>query len=136
MLVLQQQFFECVLEILWGSPSDTFRAHEFHSNCKMLVAFLLILLCVYGGIFQKPIMYYINRLGTEADIRLQLLDFSVGKNPPANAGDGGSIPGLGRSLGRENCNPLQYSHLGNPMDRGAWRAIAHRRQKSWIQLSD
>ena len=70
-------------------------------------------------------MYDINRLGTEADVRLQLLDFSVGKNPPANAGDGGSIPGLGRSLGRENGNPLQYSHLGNPMDRGAWGAIAH-----------
>ena len=54
-------------------------------------------------------MYYINRLGTEAEIRLQLLGFSDGsvvKNPPANAGDGGSIPGLGRSSGRGNANPL------------------------------
>ena len=49
----------------------------------------------------------------------------VVKNPPANAGDArdlGSIPGLGRSPGVENGNPLQYSCLGNPMDRGAWWA--------------
>ena len=44
------------------------------------------------------------------------------KNPPANAGDAGSIPGLGRSPGGENDNPLQYSCLENPMDRGAWKA--------------
>ena len=41
------------------------------------------------------------------------------KNPPANAGGMGSIPGWGRSLGKENGNPLEYSCLGNPMDRGA-----------------
>ena len=40
------------------------------------------------------------------------------KNLPANIGDKGSIPGLGRSPGEENGNPLQYSCLGNPMDRG------------------
>ena len=50
---------------------------------------------------------------------------SVVKNPPANAGDVGSIPGLGRSPGEENGNPLQYSCLGNPMDRGAWWAVVH-----------
>ena len=43
------------------------------------------------------------------------------KNLPANAGDAGSIPGWGRSPGEGNGNPLQYSYLGNPMDRGAWR---------------
>ena len=42
---------------------------------------------------------------------------SVLKIPPANAGDAGSIPGWGRSPGGENGNPLQYSCLGNPMDR-------------------
>ena len=47
---------------------------------------------------------------------------AVVKNPPANAGDMGSIPGLGRSSGEGNGNPLQFSCLGNPMDRGAWRA--------------
>ena len=46
----------------------------------------------------------------------------MGKNVPVNAGDVGLIPGLGRSPGGENSNPLQYSCLGNPMDRGAWRA--------------
>ena len=45
-----------------------------------------------------------------------------GKKPPANAGDMGSIPGWGRSPGGGNGNPLQYSCLGNPMDRGAWWA--------------
>ena len=44
---------------------------------------------------------------------------SVVKNPPANAGDAGLIPGLGRSPGEGNGNPLQYCCLGNPMDRGA-----------------
>ena len=47
------------------------------------------------------------------------------KNQPANAGDSGSIPGSGRSPGGGNGNPLQYSDLGNPMDRGAWWATVH-----------
>ena len=46
---------------------------------------------------------------------------SVVKNPPANVRDAGSIPGLGRSLGEGNGNLLQYSCLGNPLDRGAKR---------------
>ena len=46
---------------------------------------------------------------------------SVVKNPPANAGNAASIPGWGRSSGDGNGNPLQYSCLGNPLDRGAWR---------------
>jgi len=53
----------------------------------------------------------------------------VVKNPPADAGDvrdAGSIPGLGRSPGGGHGNPLQYSCLENPMDRGAWRATVHR----------
>ena len=44
------------------------------------------------------------------------------KNPPANAGGADLTPGSGRSPGEENGNPLQYSCLGNPMDRGTWRA--------------
>jgi len=46
----------------------------------------------------------------------------VVKNLPANAEDAGSISGLGRSPGEGNGNPLQYSCLRNPMDRGAWWA--------------
>ena len=48
---------------------------------------------------------------------------SVVKNLPTSAGDLGSVPGLGRSPGEGNGNPLQYSNLGNLMDRGAWWAI-------------
>jgi len=54
---------------------------------------------------------------------------SVAKNPPANAGDTRdirSIPGSGRSPGGGNGNPLQYSCLGNPRDRGNWQVIVHR----------
>ena len=56
-------------------------------------------------------------------------DSSVVKNLPANAGDSGdagSIPGSGRSPGGENGNPLHYSCLGNPKDRGAWWAAVQR----------
>ena len=50
---------------------------------------------------------------------------SVVKNSLANAGDTTSIPGLGRSPEEGNGNPLQYSCLGNPMNRGTWRATVH-----------
>ena len=58
----------------------------------------------------------------------------VVKNPPANAGEvreEGLIPGSERSLGEGNDNPLQYSGLGNPMDRGALWTTVHRVTKSW-----
>ena len=52
------------------------------------------------------------------------------KNLSASVGDAGSIPGSGRSPGEGNGNPLQYSRLGNPMDRGVWQATAHAVAKS------
>ena len=55
------------------------------------------------------------------------------KNPPAMLG---SIPGSGRFSGEGHGNPLQYSCLENPMDRGAWRATVHGVTKSQTQLSD
>ena len=58
------------------------------------------------------------------------------KNPPANAGDVGLIPGLGSSLGEGNGTPLQYSCLENPIDKGAWKAIVRGIAKSQTQLSD
>ena len=64
---------------------------------------------------------------------------SVVKNPPANAGDsedGGSIPGLGRSPGEGNGKLLQYYCLGNPMDKGSWRATVHGVTKSRTWLSN
>ena len=54
---------------------------------------------------------------------------SAVKNPPTNAGDLDSVPGSGRSPGEGNGNPLQYSCLGNPMDRGAWWAAVHEVEK-------
>ena len=50
---------------------------------------------------------------------------SVGKASACNVGDLGSVPGLGSSPGEGNRNPLQYSSLENPMDRGAWKATVH-----------
>ena len=61
---------------------------------------------------------------------------SVVKNPPAKAGDVGSIPGWGRSPEGDNDSSLQYSWLGNPTDREAWQATAHRIAKNQTGLSD
>ena len=64
---------------------------------------------------------------------------SAGKESACNAGDTGDaglIPGLGRSPEEGNGNPLQYSSLGNPMDRGACWTIVNGVAKSWTQLSD
>ena len=58
------------------------------------------------------------------------------KNPPANAGDAGLLPGLGKSPGGGNGNPLQYSSLGNAMDIEAWWATVHGVAQSWTELSD
>ena len=57
---------------------------------------------------------------TGASLVAQMLE-----NPPDSIGDPGSIPGSGRSPGAGRGSPPQYSCLGNPMDRGAWRATAH-----------
>ena len=76
-------------------------------------------------------------------IPCQLLHLQVGfpggsevKASACNAGDLGSIPGLGRSPGEGNGNPLQYYCLENPMDRGAWWIILHGVTKSLTQLKD
>ena len=62
---------------------------------------------------------------------------SDGKESACNAGDPGLIPGLGRSPGEGNGNPLQYSCLGNLMDRGAWRAtvMGHKESETIERLS-
>ena len=62
----------------------------------------------------------------------------VVKNLPANAGDirdAGLTPGLGKSPGGGRGNPLQYSCLENPMDRGAWWATVHRVGKTWTEAT-
>ena len=69
----------------------------------------------------------------------QCLDFPGGldgKESTCNAGDPGSVPGLGRFPGGENCYPLQYSCLENSLDRGAWRATDHGVTRRQTQLND
>ena len=78
-------------------------------------------------------------LGYVFNVKMCFSSGAVVKNPPANAGDSrdvGSIPGLRRSPGIGNGNPLQYSCLENPMYRGAWQATVHRVTKSQTRLSD
>ena len=60
---------------------------------------------------------------------------SLVENSPANVGEAGWIPGWGRAPGAGNGNPLQYSCLGNPTDRGAWRATVHGVPKSQTPAS-
>ena len=67
--------------------------------------------------------------GTEVGSRGVFPGGAVGKNPPADAGDVGLIPGSEGSSGEGNGNPLQYSCLKNPMDRGAWWATVHGSQR-------
>ena len=72
-----------------------------------------------------------------ANYRLGFPGGSAVKNPPANVGDTGDmalVPGSGRSTWRRNGNPLQYSYLANPMDRGSWWATVHEVAKSWTQV--
>ena len=63
-------------------------------------------------------------------------DSSADNESACSAGDIGSIPGSGRSLGEGNGHPLQYSCLENSMDRGAWRPTVHGVAKSQTQLSE
>ena len=72
---------------------------------------------------------------TDFNTRLGVSWWCSGKDSAYNAGDKGSIPGSGRPPGVGNGNPLQYSCLENPIDRGAWRATVHGVTKSWTQLS-
>ena len=64
------------------------------------------------------------------------MSFPGGSEGKGNVGDLDSIPGSRRSPGEGNGNPLQYSCLENPMDRGAWQATVHGVAKSLTQLSD
>ena len=78
----------------------------------------------------------LKRLSTHAYVHKSFPGGSVVKNQPENAGDMGLIPESERSSGVGTGIPLQYSCLGNPMDRGAWRATVHGVAKSQIQFND
>ena len=88
-------------------------------------------LLIFKNDFCLPLCYHIA--GYEVIFNASL--GSVVNNLPANTREAGLIPGSGRSPGAGNGNPLQYSCLENPMDRGAQEATVHRVSKSWTQLS-
>ena len=67
----------------------------------------------------------VHLTGDLQSLKLSFPGVSVVKNPPANAGEADLIPGSGKSPGKGNGNPLQYSCLGNPMGRGDWQAIVY-----------
>ena len=83
----------------------------------------------YLAALQCPALQWIQRSPEHPGAGASLVAQMV-KNPPAIAGDAGSIPRPGRSPGEGNGIPLQYSCQGNPMDRGAWWATVHGLQKS------
>ena len=98
------------------------------------VLFLLQLLHPFPTLF--IISSYTLPFGEEGHLLSFFPSGSDGKASAYHAGDLGSIPGSGKSLEGGNGNPLQYSCLENPMDRGAWQATVHGIAKSWTQLSN
>ena len=113
------------------------------SYSKHLILDCIIVTCINICILKKWNHFlhitYLKIFFARAHYFLGFPSGSAGKNPPAKAGDArdmGLIPGLGRSTGEGNGNPLQYSCLENPMDRGTWWAIVHGVAKSWTRLSD
>ena len=82
-----------------------------------------------------PCIWYMSG-GSHCIICEDFLGGSDSKESSCNAGDSGLIPGLRRSPGEGNSNPLQYSCLENPMDREVWRASVHGAAKSWKWLSN
>ena len=106
----------------------------FHSSCTILcwiVLFKWVNFITYEFHFKKTVIQ--NRCSTNPQ---GFRDGSDVKESACNAGDQGSIPGLGRSLGEGYGHPFQYSCLENSMDRGAWWPAVHGVTKSWTQLSD
>ena len=104
-----------------------------------MVNFLLFsLLKVYmsNHLGVELLLRYYSLLKTTLDIpTLALPGGSEGKESACSAGDLGLSPGLGRSPGEGNGNPVQYSRLENSMDRGDWQATVHGVAKSRTQLS-
>ena len=90
-----------------------------------------------GGLSREGNVHAIRLICIAVQQKLASQGALVVKNRPANAGDirgVGLIPGLGKSPGGGYGNPLQYSGLENPMDRGAWRATVHEVTRSQTRL--
>ena len=83
------------------------------------------------------IVYRVTKSRTRlSDFHFHFSQVAQTQESACNVGDLGSVPGLGRSPAGGHGNPLQYSCLENPMDRGAWQATVHGITKSQTRLSD
>ena len=113
---------------------------------RSLRFFFPILFCIFCSVgIISTILSSRSLIPSSVSVILLLIPFSVllsfpggsdGKASACNVGDPGLIPGLGRSPGKGNGNPLQYFYLENPTDGGAWWATVHGAVKSWTRLSD
>ena len=93
------------------------------------------LVCLQAQLIQQ-LYTWCQCIKSDVAVPLVFPGCSAVKNLPASAEDTVSVPGLGRSLGGGNGNPLQYSCLGNRMDRGAWWATVHGAPKNQTQLGN
>ena len=91
---------------------------------------------VSSQLFNSPLWPSPRSLGERKGYLAASLIAQLGKESACNAGDPGSIPGLGRSPGEGYGNPLQYSCLENSMDRGFWWSTVHGVAKSWTGQGD
>ena len=120
---LCQRIFNKKLRILIWIPWSMFWRNN-HSRTKMVVWSQLDVLFPEFICTQK-IYRRIKKTFWRKSSRMGIPWWLRGKESACNTGDPGSIPGLGRSPGEVHGNPLQYSCLENPMDRGAWWATVH-----------
>ena len=119
-------------------PSFVFDGNCQRSSCKELILKSLLnftrgiqrLVCITESATHETAQYFFRQWKLfysvwTSGLRKGFPGGSVVKNLTANTGDAGSVPGLRRSPGEGNGNPVQYSFLENPMDRGTWWATAH-----------
>ena len=117
-------------QVFKKTPEQCVMLHTPHFNSSAMII-------LSSESLRKPETFLKMLLPTQWRERRSFPGGSSGKNPPVSAGDvrdSGSIPGLGRCPGGGHGNPLQYSCLENPMDRGAWQATVYGITKSWTRL--
>ena len=117
------------------SPSS-FIIPVFLSKFCIYISINVLTMTIWKYMFSKSIIWILWLLFSIVSLQFGLYLGSDGNKSACNARDLGSIPRSGRSPGDGNGNPLQYSWLGNPMDRGTWQAIVRAVAKSQTQLSN
>ena len=143
---LEVMGLDAVILVFWMLSFKSAFPLSFHFHQEAL--YFLFTFCHKGGVIcisevidispsnLDSSLYFIQS-NISHDVLLASQVVLVVKNAPANAGDkrdSGSIPELGRFHGEENSNPLQYSCLENPMDKGAWQGAVQGVAKRWTQL--